>query len=103
MVEPRAVEIVTISSHNRVMKEVMVSQLKAKLSSYLSAVRKGETVIVRDRRTPIAKLVPYSQSAEEFRLEGAQQAASELQGLSPVRLLKPLDVVETLRADREAR
>ena len=81
----------------------MVSQLKAKLSSYLALVRRGETVIVRDRRTPIAKLVPYLQSTEDLRLDVATKAASELKGLSPVRLLKPVDVVEALREDREAR
>ena len=81
----------------------MVSQLKAKLSSYLSAVRKGETVIVHDRQTPIAKLVPYLQSAEDLRLERAEQAADVLKGLSPVRLLKSVDVVQTLREEREER
>ncbi len=93
----------TISSHNEVMKEAMISQLKARLSSYLSAVRKGETVIVRDRQTRIAKLVPYRRSSEEFHMEGPEGAASELQRLSPVKLLQPVDVVESLRKDREAR
>ena len=98
-----AVEVMTIYSHNKTMKEVMVSQLKAKLSAYLALVRRGETVIVRDRQTPIARLVPYLHSADELQLDGATRTASELKELSPVRLLKPVDVVEALREDRAAR
>ena len=85
------------------MKEAMVSQLKARLSAYLAAVRNGETVIVRDRKTPIAKLVPYDRSVEELRLEGASKAAADLAGIRPVRLLKPIDVVRVLREDRDGR
>ena len=35
------------------------SQLKAKLGHYLKAVRNGEEVIVQDRDTPIARLIPF--------------------------------------------
>lgn len=48
----------TISSHNIVMREVKIAELKARLSEYLRAVRRGETVAVLDRDTPIAHIVP---------------------------------------------
>ena len=40
------------------MKTVNIAMLRAKLSRYLAMVRRGETIEVLDRRTPIARLVP---------------------------------------------
>src|SRR2546427_561212 len=48
------------------MKRAMVSDLKVHLSAYLAEVRRGESVVVCDRTTPIARLVP-----DRLRLEGA--------------------------------
>ena len=39
--------------------EVNVTELKSKLSEYLRSVRNGNEIIIKDRDTPIAKLVPY--------------------------------------------
>lgn len=38
-----------------------VAQLKAKLSAYLRRVQRGEEVVVMDRETPVARLVPYAE------------------------------------------
>jgi len=40
------------------MKQVRIAELKARLSEYLRAVRRGETIAVFDRETPVAQLVP---------------------------------------------
>jgi prevent-host-death family protein len=40
------------------MKQVRIAELKARLSEYLRAVRRGETVAVLDRETPVAQIVP---------------------------------------------
>ncbi len=40
-------------------KTVRVAELKARLSEYLRAARRGHPVTVFDRDTPIARLVPY--------------------------------------------
>lgn len=40
-----------------VMKQVKVSELKAKLSKYLRLARSGEEVIVLDRNLPIARMI----------------------------------------------
>jgi len=48
----------TISSHNIVMKQVGIAALKSRLSEYLRAVRRGETISVLDRQTPVAQIVP---------------------------------------------
>ncbi|MCC6625286.1 MAG: type II toxin-antitoxin system prevent-host-death family antitoxin [Deltaproteobacteria bacterium] len=39
-------------------REIGVRELRDHLSAVLDAVREGETVIVTDRRVPIARLVP---------------------------------------------
>jgi prevent-host-death family protein len=41
------------------MKTVRIAELKARLSEYLREVRRGQTITVLDRETPVARLVPY--------------------------------------------
>ena len=48
----------TTSGHNMTMKQVRIAELKARLSEYLRAVRRGETIAVLDRETPVAQIVP---------------------------------------------
>jgi prevent-host-death family protein len=40
------------------MKQVRIAEIKARLSEYLRAVRAGETIVVLDRDTPVAQIVP---------------------------------------------
>jgi prevent-host-death family protein len=40
------------------MKQVRIAELKARLSEYLRLVRRGETIAVLDRETPVAQIVP---------------------------------------------
>jgi prevent-host-death family protein len=42
------------------MKQVRIAELKARLSEYLRAVRRGETIAVLDRETPVAQIVPVA-------------------------------------------
>src|SRR5437588_9441952 len=44
-----------------VMKKVGIADLKSRLSEYLRAVRRGETIAVMDRQTPVAQIVPIRQ------------------------------------------
>ena len=39
--------------------EVKIAELKGKLSEYLRSVRRGNELIIKDRETPIARIVPY--------------------------------------------
>ncbi len=41
------------------MKTVNIGELKAKLSAHLKTVREGEELLVLDRNTPVARIVPY--------------------------------------------
>jgi prevent-host-death family protein len=48
----------TIYSHNMTMRKVGIADLKSRLSEYLRAVRRGETIAVLDRETPVAQIRP---------------------------------------------
>jgi prevent-host-death family protein len=85
------------------MKEVKVSDLKAHLSEYLARVRRGETVVVCDRSHPIARVVPYQDSLEGFRVEEAVRPPRALKKIRGVRPSRPVDVVRLLREDRDSR
>ena len=50
---------VTTNDHNEVMTKVGIAELKAHLSQQLRKVRRGHTLIVLDRDTPIARIVPF--------------------------------------------
>jgi prevent-host-death family protein len=46
------------------MKTAAVSELKARLSEYLSHVEAGMEVLITDRGKPVARLVPIPRSAD---------------------------------------
>ncbi|MBI2838543.1 MAG: type II toxin-antitoxin system prevent-host-death family antitoxin [Acidobacteria bacterium] len=46
------------------MRSAAVAELKASLSHYLAKVRAGEEVLVTDRGTPIARIVPVPRSGK---------------------------------------
>ena len=87
------------------MKEVKIAELKAHLSSHLAAVRKGESIIVCDRSTPVAQLTPIRQvHDDDLVLEEAADAPSEARKIKPLKRLKKVDVDRVLaemRADRQ--
>ena len=83
------------------MRQVRIAQLKARLSEYLRAVRRGETLAVLDRETPVAQIVPIRDRA-------ALRIRKPAPGAPPpnrVPLPKPaklnLDVVELLLEERQ--
>ncbi|MBI4208772.1 MAG: type II toxin-antitoxin system prevent-host-death family antitoxin [Deltaproteobacteria bacterium] len=41
------------------MKSTNIAELKAHLAQYLRSVQNGEEVVVLDRKTPIAKVIPW--------------------------------------------
>lgn len=45
------------------MKSVNIAELKNRLSSYLTEVKAGEEILVRDRNLPIARIVPLAQAS----------------------------------------
>jgi len=83
-----------------VMKSVKVSELKARLSAYLAEVRRGETVIVCDRNTPIARLVPYDEERDGFSIEEPRSPLSDLRKVRGVKPKRPTDVLRLLQESR---
>jgi len=41
------------------MRSVNIAELKNKLSSYITYAKAGETIVIRDRNLPVAKLIPF--------------------------------------------
>ena len=77
-----------MSCHNaRIMQStsVNVTELRTRLSTYLSRVRGGEEILVRDRKLAVAKIVPLSKT-EGFDEELQQLAAQGLVRLPEERL-----------------
>jgi prevent-host-death family protein len=41
------------------MRTVNIAELKDHLSAYVKVAKAGETVVIRDRNLPVAKLIPF--------------------------------------------
>jgi antitoxin (DNA-binding transcriptional repressor) of toxin-antitoxin stability system len=85
------------------MKKVGIAELKARLSEKLGDVRRGETITVLDRKTPVALIVPVRSGNELLR---TRKAAGKRR-LGSIRLPPPAgvraDVVDLLLEDRSRR
>lgn len=46
------------------MKTVNIARLKSRLSLYLNEVKRGREILVRDRHTPVARIVPVLRNAD---------------------------------------
>ncbi len=100
------------------MKKANVAELKNRLSHYLNRVKRGETVLVMERSTPIARLIPTAppsrmsmDEAEVWlkRLEtdgvlriGARRGLKEVIGKAPSGR-RSVGAVKTLIEERERR
>ena len=84
------------------MKHIGVADLKARLSEHLRTVRGGEEVVVMDRETPVARIVPYATSgALRVREPLARYATLGDVPLPPPAKLD-VDLVELLLEDRNS-
>jgi prevent-host-death family protein len=83
------------------MKQVRIADLKARLSEYLRAVRRGETIAVLDRDTPVAQIVPI-RDRPALRIRKPPPGAP---APGRVRLPKPakltIDIVDLLLEERQ--
>jgi prevent-host-death family protein len=83
-------------------KRVKISELKAHLSAYLRHVRKGHTVEVLDRESPVARLVPLEERSSGLTVRPAAGRFRDLK-LPRRRWRTRADVVALIREDRDAR
>jgi antitoxin (DNA-binding transcriptional repressor) of toxin-antitoxin stability system len=95
---------VTIHDYLMVMKCVRVAELKAHLSEHLRLVRRGHPIVVMDRDTPIAQILPLRAEPGNLPVRQAKPGAGKPKDF---RLPEPLavrgDVVTLLLADRRER
>jgi len=85
------------------MTRAKVSELKARLSAYLAEVRSGGEVLVYDRATPIARIVPFDAERDDLDLIPASLPPSTLKRIKGVRPQKRINVdklLADLRRDR---
>ena len=85
------------------MKQVRIAELKARLSEHLRAVRKGETIAVLDRETPVAHLVPIRDRTALRIRKPAPGTPPPNRVLLPKPLKTNIDVVQLLLEERQSR
>ena len=87
------------------MKTVRIADLKARLSEYLRAVRRGESIAVFDRDTPVAQIVPIRDRATVRVRKPARGAPrpGQIPAARPLNLKKAqVDIVELLLEERQS-
>jgi prevent-host-death family protein len=84
------------------MRKTKVSELKTRLSSYLADVRGGESIVVCDRNTPIARLVP-TEDGDGFQVREPTRPLDDLRRLKAIRPKGRVDVEGLLHEDRDQR
>ena len=91
-----------MADYHMTMKPVGVAELKARLSEYLRAVRKGHDFTIMDRDQPIARVVPYAASGPLV----VREAMTVYRTLGDIPLPPPahlrVDAVALLLEDRRA-
>ena len=92
--------LMTISGHNDTMTRAKVSELKARLSAYLSEVRGGKVVTVYDRNTPIARIIPFQEEADDLVIIEASRLPSDLKKIKGVSPRKRINLDALLRESR---
>ncbi len=89
------------------MTTVKVAEFRSHLSKYLHKVRQGSEIIISDRKHPIARITPYSESTSEALKEWKMiEPAKGYAGFAKLKF-KPLsskvDALEELLSDRRKR
>jgi len=83
------------------MTDVRIADLKSRLSEHLRRVRRGASITVFDRDTPVARLVPY-EDGSPLMIRRPLAAAPRLRDVAlPPPLGIERDVVELLLEDRQ--
>lgn len=88
------------------MTKLKIAQFKNGLSKYLRQVRRGGEIIVMDRDTPVAKVVPFTtaktaKAAAGLTVISADRPAKDLNKIHRVRPKIKFDAVKYLQEDRE--
>lgn len=88
--------------HIMITRTVRIAELKARLSERLREVRRGRTLTVLDRDTPIARIVPYSAEGESLVVREPLGRSGSLQKVPlPPPLKLDIDIVDLLLEERQ--
>jgi prevent-host-death family protein len=83
-------------------KTVKIAELRARFSAYLKLVRGGRSLVVVDRETPIARLVPIGPASESLASRRPLRRYASLQRVPlPPCLDLEVDVVDLLLEERQ--
>ncbi len=103
--------IMAMNAREPTMRAVNVAELKNRLGKYLKYVKAGEEVVIRDRKLPVAKLVPFvaeSADDEDLTLVAAgklrlPETKLDLKALAklPIPKIQGRKAIEALLADRD--
>jgi prevent-host-death family protein len=95
---------VTKYDYDIVMNTVKIAELKSHLSEHLRQVKRGHTLIILDRKTPIARVVPYSDDTQAGLLK-VREPLPQSPKLHQIPLPPPLrlrkDIVQLLLEERQ--
>jgi prevent-host-death family protein len=83
---------------------VGIAELKAHLSVYVRAAQKGREIIIQDRNTPVAKLLPIGPPSRTLRVIPATRSMAEVERMLDAAAKKPLvpkDVLEKALQDNK--
>ena len=85
--------------------EVRIAEFKSQLSRYLRAAQAGSEIVIKDRDTPVARLVPYTPPARRLETRPPVGSLKDLDRLPRFRpkKLKLKDLERALREERRDR
>jgi len=77
--------------------EVKIAAFKSKLSAHLRSVRRGNELVIKDRDTPIARLVPYRNRRPRLQVRPATRSVDDLEKWLKSRPRLNLKITQTRR------
>jgi prevent-host-death family protein len=83
------------------MKQVRIAELKSRLSEYIHAVQRGESISVLHRETPVAQIVPVREKASLRIRKPAPGTPPPNRVPLPKPLGNTLDIVDLLLEERQ--
>ncbi len=68
--------------------EVKIAEFKSRLSEHLRSVRHGAEILIKDRETPVARVIPHSSVGGGLQTVPARRTLDEVRALLALRARK---------------
>lgn len=82
------------------MRQVRISELKAHLSQCLAEVRRGDVIVVLDRDTPVAQVVPVKEPTLAIRPASPAAGRRAPAAVPPRTAVSAADLIRSVRGSR---